>query len=174
MTVIATENDVRCERVTRRGPCLNAVAPGEKTCARHPLMNRGPKVTKRQMLYEMGQFQSRVAQFSGDTELKTLHGEIAVLRNLLEVVHQQCDSSIALVVKASIIGDLCAKITATVNTCNNIEAKLGGLLDRAKVTQLAEQTLQAVTDQVEKYITDDKVKRLFLKGVSESMLEILE
>lgn len=103
------------------------------------------------MVYQLGRFQERASKFVGDERLKSLHGEVAVMRHLLEVIHGECDGKPDLAIKSSTIVNLCKEITHTVNTLNAIEMKLGGLLDRERVATLAQTLLKRTTEAVKKH-----------------------
>ena len=141
----------RCQASNNQGQCRNTALEGAKNCAAHG-GNKQQKAqeTIRVRGYLLAKYNARARDHADDTELKSLRGEIGILRMLLENKLNQCGDPIKLAIQAPALSDLVMKIQKLVTGCHKLEVSLGQTLDQEQIMGIADSIINVIS----KHITD--------------------
>ena len=159
--------DIDWERVSEDHPeccetqgCLNKSLTGSRFCAAHG-GNKGVESAEAASLknYRLTKFHKQVQEKEGSSNIKSLTGEIAMLRQMVEEQWNSCEDANDLILKSGPISDLHTKIEKLVNSCNNIDKTLGNLIDKEKVVLFA----QTIVSIISPYIPEDKLDEINFK-----------
>jgi hypothetical protein len=167
----------RCDLILESGnQCMNRKVPGTPRCANHGgnfYQQRQEKASLRQ--YRLAKFQTQLEHFSGHSEIKSLREEIGILRMLLEERINKCSDEMDLLLQSGPISDLVVKIDKVVTSCHKLDNSLGGLLDKAKIKNLATQLMQVVASKLNEFAESKKVDVSdVLDAIASSFLEVLK
>jgi len=99
--------------------------------------------------YRIAQYQARVDEKSGGSEIKSLRDEIAILRILVEERVNVCKDSHDLLMQSGPISDLIMKVDKVVNSCHRLETHLGVMLDKTQALQWASEIVEIIGRHVE-------------------------
>ncbi len=156
------ENDPnRCQGITKgqsAGQCPYRAVENSKFCPMHGgsprvELNRKAEVAR----YRLGQYQSRMEEFSSDTEIKNLREEIGIVRMVLENVITQCKSANQLLLYSTNIQSLVGQVANLIKVAQSLEEKNNNLLDRKVVIVIADSIVTIVGE----YINDpDKLNEV--------------
>lgn len=154
----------QCQSGGKQGQCPYKKMPGYEYCQRHG----GPGALKQDereavRTYRLHAYQNRVNELADDGKIKSLREEIGITRMLLEAVINSCESESQLIIQCHKISDLVMKLEKLVSTCNNLEMKMGILLDRNAIIQIGSIIVGIVSD----FITDPQQR----EDVSKQILE---
>ena len=157
----------RCQHIIpRSGQCRNVAIEGCQYCSPHGGHVQERKIKALEMKnYRLSKFKARAEELSGSTQLSSLKDEVAILRILIEERINRCEGSVDLLLQSGPLSDLIMKCGALVEKCTKLEDKLGNLLDREKVTILA----QTIVEVVSNYVSDDQ-----LDEIAESISKTLD
>lgn len=161
------EDPRRCQGVTHQGQCINKAVENSKFCPAHG-GNKAFEANKVQELrnYRLDKFKAREVQRLGNSEgISSLKDEIGILRMLIEERLNQCNDAHDLMMMSGPLADLIMKVEKVVVSCNKLELRLGNLLDRSKILQLAQIIVQIINN----YITDETT----LDAISDDILNAL-
>ncbi len=159
--------DLDWERVAEDDPeccetqeCRNKSLQGSQFCAAHG-GNKGVESTNRASLknYRLTKFAKEVQEKQGSSEIKSLTGEIGMLRQIIQEQWNSCEDANDLILKSGPISDLFTKLEKLVNSCNNIDKTLGNLIEKEKVVQFAQTIVSIITP----YIPEEKLDELNFK-----------
>ena len=159
--------DINWERVPEDHPeccesqgCIIKRLPGSRFCAAHG-GNKGAESTAKKMLknYRLTKFAAEVQEKQGSSDIKSLTGEIGMLRQIIQEQWNSCDDANDLILKSGPISDLFTKLEKLVNSCNNIDKTLGNLIDKEKVVLFA----QTIVTIISPYIPEEKLDELNLR-----------
>ncbi len=159
--------DINWERVPADHPeccesqgCVNKRLQGSHFCAAHG-GNKGVASTEAKKLknYRLTKFASEVQEKQGSSDIKSLTGEIGMLRQIIQEQWNSCESANDLILKSGPISDLFTKLEKLVNSCNNIDKTLGNLIDREKLVTFA----QTIVSIISPYIPEEKLDELNIK-----------
>lgn len=166
---IKDEDDPRrCQGVRpTKGQCRNIAVEGSTFCPGHG-GNKAFEAEKKRKIrnYKLNKFHLRIQELGDSSYVMDLREEIALLRMLIEEKVNQCNDNTDLILVSGPLSDLVVKVEKLVTSCNRLDFKLGGLLDRTKVVQYAQSLVRIVA----KYVTDE----VALEKISEEFLTTLE
>lgn len=118
-------------------------------CPKHGGTKTADKIVRQSLHdYRLQIWQERVSEFSESDNVKTLRGEVGVLRLLLENTLNQCQTQQDLILYSHKISDLATKIERLVHTCDRLENRMGMVLDQAAAMMLAAQIVDVISKQV--------------------------
>ena len=120
--------------------------------------------------YRLQIWQERLDEFTESEHVKTLRGEIGVLRLTLETVLQQCRTPADLIMYSTKIADLSIKIERLVRTCNAAEAQMGMMMDRATAQMFASDVIQIISRHVKSPEAIDDIS----KGIIQALITATE
>jgi hypothetical protein len=164
----AEDDPNRCQSpgAEGEGQCVFLAEPGSKKCLKHGAVQEQRKAEKAKInAYRLQIWQERVDEFSEGEEVKTLRGEIAILRLVTETILNQCKEKHELVLYSGKIGDLVMKIEKLVTSCDRLETKFGMLLDKSAALVLASQIVEIIS----KYEKDGTV----IDAISSDIIGVL-
>lgn len=170
--------DLRCDfNISTGDRCGNFAEPGVSRCPLHGANKQLQAQENNSLrLYRLAKFQTRADQLTDHSKVKSLREEIAILRILLEEKINQCDDTHSLLLMSGPISDLIMKIEKIVASCHRLESSLGGLLDKTKVKQIANEMMNSVATRASEIledIPDTKISEL-LEAVAADVLASME
>lgn len=144
----------RCQGVKPlEGQCSNKAVEGSNFCPAHGGNRGAQKQVKKELRnYRLAQFKSRLDELGNNDNMINLRDEIAILRILIEEKMNMCKDTHDLILMSGPLSDLIMKVEKIVTSCNRLESKLGGLLDRTKILQFA----QTIVQIIGKYVKDEE------------------
>jgi len=122
--------------------------PGANHCARHGGNMANPK-EKHLRNYRLTKWKNRVGELADSQGIKSLREEVGILRIIMEEMLNQCEDATDLLLYSSRMADLVMKIEKVVISCDKMESKMGMLLSRESVLQLAGEFVSIIADQVD-------------------------
>ncbi len=166
---IKDEDDPRrCQGVRpSQGQCTNVRVEGSEYCPAHG-GNKAFQAAEKAGLrnYRLTKFKQRIQELGTSSHIISLRDEIGILRILIEEKINRCDDEVDLIMMSGPLSDLLMKSEKLVTSCNRLETKLGGLLDKTKVIQLAQTIVQIIS----KHLNDEQL----LEAISEDILKAME
>jgi len=159
-------NNPKCAQA---GCPLNAMDDSEY-CENHSRAREEHPSQKKKRLfnYNLGKFRAKVQDFAISPALKNLHEEIGVLRLMLESLINRCEDDHELMMNSTQISTLVLNIERLVTSANKLDINLGQLLDRNQATQLADELIQIITEE----ITDEEAVAHIAARITASMTRI--
>lgn len=154
ITKVSSPDDPnRCQAsIKSKGQCLNKAVPGGKYCLAHGGHVQVHAAKEKELNnYRLNQWKQRVSEFGSSNKIKDLRDEIAILRVLIEERMNSCRSTLDLLIHTQPLSELIMKVDKLVNSCQNLEIKMGLTLDKSAVVQLA----QVIVSIVSKYVEDE-------------------
>ena len=128
----------RCEATVKTGQCPYCKHGVSNYCVMHGANNSNQvQLEKTKRAYRLGRWQERVSEFADGDGVKCLREEIGILRMMLEDMFAQCQDSTDLLLYSQRMSDLVMKIEKLVVSCDKLENRMGMLLSKESVLQLA-------------------------------------
>lgn len=143
----------RCQCVTGQGQCTNKAIDGSSYCGAHGGNNAAKVLTQKNLSgYRLAKYQNRLAEFADSDKLKSLRDEIGILRILIEErFNYACKTDTDLLLQSGPLADLIMKVEKLVSSCDRIESKLGLMMDKTQVMQLATEVVEIISQ----FVTDE-------------------
>lgn len=98
--------------------------------------------------YRLQVWQQRLDEFAESEKVKSLRGEIGVLRLLAESILDQCKTKQDLLMYSSKISDLMVKTEKLVRTCDRVDSSVGMLLDRSTALAMGARIVEVIGKHV--------------------------
>lgn len=98
--------------------------------------------------YRLQVWQQRVSEFTESEHIKSLRGEIGILKMVLEQILNSCQNSQQLLVYSPKISDLVVKIEKVVMSCDRLERSMGMTMDKSTAMKLAADIVELISTQV--------------------------
>lgn len=149
----------RCQGVKPfHGQCTNKAMDGSNFCPAHG-GNKGHEAAKRTELrnYRLARANSRLVELGDSDNIINLRDEVAILRLLIEGKLDMAKDAHELLLMSGPLSDLIMKVEKLVTSCNRLESKLGGLLDKSKILQFAQTIIQIISQHVDDESTLDAI-----------------
>lgn len=151
-----TNDEDRCPTAKgSSGQCPNRVlhVDGERVsdyCSMHG-GNRAFLAKKAENLrnYRLSKWQHKLNQKTDSPALKSLSEEIGILRVILEEKLNALNTTTDLIIAAGPVSDLILKIEKLVLSAQKLDEKLGRVLDRAQVIELADRLVSVLEEEIE-------------------------
>lgn len=141
----------RCQAVHGKGQCRYKQCNGSLYCPMHggnkAVAAQAEKV-KRQ--YQFAKWQEQADSFADEDGIKSLRGEIGITRMLLQETVSRCKNGGELLLYSGKIGDLIGKIEKLVVSCDRLESRMGNVLDKGKILEIA----ATLVEIVGRHVTD--------------------
>jgi hypothetical protein len=140
----------RCEGTISTGQCINCKVPGADYCPNHGA-NKQLQARNREAVrnYRLQRWKQRVGEMAESDSIKSLREEVGILRVILEEMLNQCNDSTDLLLYSQRMSDLVMKIEKLVSSCDRLENRMGLLLSKDSVLQLAATYVQIINLHVE-------------------------
>jgi hypothetical protein len=150
LEVVPEDHPERCQQVTGTGQCRNKAKEGTNRCPIHD--RHSERLVKKEKLhaYQLGVWQARLEEFLEGPDLKSLAGEIGILRMMLENILKQIDTPTKFLIHNNIINDTVGRIERVVGTFDRIEEKSGRMLDKSAILRL----VGTIVDIISKHVSD--------------------
>lgn len=154
----------RCIATVKTGQCPYCKIDHTDYCPMHG-SNKGSiaqnEETKRN--YQLRRWKNRVNDFADNDQIKSLREEVGILRMVMEEILNKCEDSTDLLMASHRISDTAMKIEKLVVSCDKLENRMGQLLSKRAVVQLAGEYVQIINN----YVTDPDT----IEHISEEMID---
>ena len=153
----------RCIATVTNGQCPYCKDNGTDYCPMHG-SNKGAIKANGEVKrnYQLSRWKNRINSFADNDQIKSLREEIGILRMVMEEILNKCEDSTDLLMASHRISDVAMKIEKLVVSCDKLESRMGLLLSKRAVVQLAGEYVQIINN----YITDPDT----IEHISEEML----
>lgn len=144
---------MQCEYITQRGQCHNEAESNHRFCAEHSKHSTQSLINQYRVACKLlGDAPERHAQIDS---LKSLRGEIALLRSLIESRMNMIESQAELVAAMPMLKDSFIAVEKLVSACHQMDVKLANLLDKQTLISLAQDIIRIIDARVRKITKDD-------------------
>jgi hypothetical protein len=158
----------RCDATVANGPCSGQCpyikVENTNRCPMHgynsPMQVQQDEVKR---TYRLRHWQRRMEEFADDNQIKSLREEIGILRIVMEEILHKCEDSTDLLMMSNRISNIAMQIEKLVVSCDKLEGRMGMLLSKRAVIQLAAQFVEIINT----YVDDPEI----IEGISENMLK---
>ena len=134
----------RCHGVRGGDVCMNKAVNGSEYCEYHG-DNKKSNISQ----YRLSKFQARLEEKAGQSNIKSLRDEIAILRITLEERLNSMQSPLEILTHTHTIGDMCLKIEKLVTSCHKLEKSMNNFMDETQATQFGLELVQIITRHVD-------------------------
>jgi hypothetical protein len=170
---VAPDSPDRCQGAYTQGQCPYKSVPGSDKCHMHGghwAVRKAEANSKR--AYRLAQWQQRTEDFADDAEVKSLRGEIGILRLLMEETVRMCKDGQELLLYSSKISDLATRLEKLVSSCHRLETSTGLLLDKAAALQLASVIVSIISEHVRDEEAIDAIAQKILIAITHTKTEV--
>lgn len=144
----------RCEATLTNGQCVNCKVSGADYCVTHGANSQLQRVNGEAVRnYRLKRWQQRVGEMADSSSVKSLREEVGILRVILEEMVNKCEDSLDLLLYSQRMSDLVMKIEKLVSSCDRLENRMGLLLGKDSVLQLAATYVQIINN----YVVDPEI-----------------
>lgn len=157
----------RCQTTIPGGQCPNPALEGHEVCATH--VRSGKDRELQHYLITNKLLGTAARRHAGVAEIKSLRDEIALTRAMVEVLYNSIESQAELVAAMPRIHANILAIEKLVNTCHQMEVRLGDLLDKAALLTLAQRLIEIIDSNLKGVPDHD----LIVENVATQMLEAI-
>jgi hypothetical protein len=98
--------------------------------------------------YRLARWKDRVGELADSDQIKSLREEIGILRMIMEEILNKCEDSTDLLMASHRISDTAMKIEKLVVSCDKLETRMGQLLSKRAIVQLAGTYVQIINSHV--------------------------
>lgn len=159
---------MQCEYITCRGQCSNEAEPGQKFCGEHSAHSTQYLINQYRVTCKLlGDAPERHAQ--ADT-LKSLRGEIALLRSLIESRLNSIESEAELVAAMPMLRDSFVAVEKLVSATHALDVKLANLLDKQTLVSLAQDIIRIIDTKVREVARDDIDIELVIEEIGQQIV----
>jgi hypothetical protein len=152
------EPAIRCIATVKSGQCPYVKDNNTDYCPMHGA-NKGVIKANGEVRrnYQLRRWKNRVDSFADNDQIKSLREEIGILRMVMEELLNKCEDSTDLLMTSHRIADVAMKIEKLVVSCDKLENRMGLLLSKRAVVQLAGEYVQIINN----YVSDpDTIERI--------------
>lgn len=143
----------RCQRTIPGGQCPKRAAYGSEYCESH----KGKSMELNHYLITNKLLGDKARRHAGSREIKSLRDEIALTRAMVEVIYNGIETQAELMAAMPRIHASILAIEKLVNTCHQMEVKLGSLLDKASLLTLAQSIINIISVNLEGVENRDEI-----------------
>ena len=137
---------MQCEYLSSFGQCKKEAVKDDHFCEEHTSRDNQDKVGV--YLITNRFFGEAAARHAESDKIKSLEGEIAILRALLERRLNSIESEAEAVSMAPIIKDTMLAIDKLVNSWHAMDVKLGNVLSKNALLKLAQEFIEIITKTI--------------------------
>lgn len=154
----------RCIATVKSGQCPYCKEGNTDYCPMHGANKSILKANGEiQRNYRLGRWKERIGELADNDQIKSLREEIGILRMLMEEILNKCEDSTDLLMASHRIADVAMKIEKLVVSCDKLESRMGQLLSKRAIIQLAGEYVQIINT----FVTDPET----IEQISERMLD---
>lgn len=162
---------MQCEYITCRGQCSKQAEPGQRFCAEHSKHSTQSLINQYRVACKLlGDAPDRHANI--DT-LKSLRGEIALLRSLIESRMNMIESEAELVAAMPMLKDSFIAVEKLVTACHNMDVKLANLLDKQTLISLAQDIIKIIDTEVRKVARNDVNIDVVIEDIGQQIVKAI-
>jgi hypothetical protein len=136
----------QCEYISSYGQCKSPALEGRRFCDKHAPNSNATIVGQYHLACKL--LEDAPARHSDAKNLKSLVGEIAVLKSLFEKRLNMIDNDAELITAIPTLKDLADRIEKLVSSAHAMDVKLGNLLSKASLVSLAGQMISAIEENI--------------------------
>jgi hypothetical protein len=141
---------MQCDYVTSVGQCANeAIAPG-RFCEKHSA--QGSKTLINQYRIACTVLGDGPERHAADSEMKSVKGEIAIIRSLLESRLNMIQNDAELVSAMPLLKDYALAVEKLASSCHAMDVKLSNLLSKNVLLSLAQDMIGIIDGHVRELI----------------------
>jgi hypothetical protein len=151
VTRVSSETDLeRCQAGTSKGQCMNRQVANTEFCPAHG----GPAILAKQDQAAIRRFKkskwfAQIADEHGDQDsLKSLTGEIALLKILQAEILNRCNTRHELIMNQGQLSDLVVKTEKLVTSAHKLQKDMAGLIDRSVLMHFASQIIEIIVAEI--------------------------
>ena len=132
----------QCEYISSFGQCKQQATGGSKFCPNHSSKAKASVIGQYHIACQM--LEDAPYRHSDSANLKSLVGEIAVLKSLFEKRINMVDCEVELIAAIPTLKDLAEKIEKLVSSAHAMDVKLGNLLSKGALIALSQEIIKAI------------------------------
>ena len=163
----------QCEYISSYSQCGNEALEGKRFCDKHSQKANATVIGQYHVACRL--LEDAPERHSDAKNLKSLVGEIAVLKSLFEKRINMIDNEAELIAAISSLKDLAEKIEKLVSSAHAMDVKLGNLLSKASLVSLAGQMISAIEENIRPFA--DKLGTntvdIAIEKIGESIIEAI-
>ena len=133
---------MQCEYPTPKGPCKNKAIVGSRFCERHE--PKSEEIRLEQYILSKRVLGDSPTRHAAADEVKSLRSEIALLRSIVEHRINMLETDAEFVSALPTLKDSFLAIEKLVSSCHAMEVKLGTLLNKGALIDLAQKIVQVI------------------------------
>jgi hypothetical protein len=122
-------------------------------CPKHGKTRAMAQQKKEYHDYLSGQWQMELEKFASSDKVKSLRGELGVLRLLVQKTLEKCQTADDLLMYSTKLASLAMQIEKLVVSCDKLEVRMGELLTREVALSFA----SSIISILQEYVKDDMV-----------------
>lgn len=167
---ITREDDPeRCTGITGKGQCIFKRYPGTVFCIMHGKGAIDAEEKKKARVYQLTRFQAQFERHQDHDEIKTLQGEIALVRMALEMILNKCQDVDDIYMNINRINELVRTIEKLVMSCHKLELSSNTLIGKEKIFTIGDFILGLVGQ----YISDPDVLLALAEKMSSGLIDVI-
>lgn len=143
---------MQCNYITKRGQCSNEAIPNTNFCPEHSKKSAQTMINEYRIACKL--LGDAPERHSRSDNLKSLKGEIALLRSLIESRMNMINSEAELVAAMPSLKDSFIAVEKLVSACHNMDVKLANLLDKQVLISLAQDLVKIIDTNMRKIAPD--------------------
>ena len=107
--------------------------------------------------YRLQVWQKRVSEFTESDHVKSLRGEIGILKMVLEQILNNCQDSNQLLIYSPKISNMVAGIEKVVMSCDRLERSMNLTMDKSTAMKLAADIVELISSKVSDPVVIDEI-----------------
>lgn len=119
--------------------------------------------------YQLQVWQRRVSEFAESDQVKSLRGEIGILRMIIETVLNMCNNNQELMIYSTKIADLVIKCEKLVTRCESIENKSSMLMDKSAALAYGGKVIDIIGRHVDDPEVIEKISNDLIDALKETL-----
>ena len=136
----------KCEYITTHGQCSNEATPPGHFCPHHSATSHKTMMNQyRIACSQLGDTPERHAQAE---QLKSISGEIVILRSLLETRLNMIDNPAELIAAMPMLKEYTLAVEKLATSCHTMDVKIGNLLDKQALMNLAREIITIIETNI--------------------------
>ena len=144
---------MQCEYITHKGQCTKEAVSNSRFCPDHSAHSKEAMINQYRVACKLlGDAPQRHSQSDA---LKSLKGEIVLLRSLIESRLNMVQSEPELVAAMPALKDSFLAVEKLVASCHQMDTKLANLLDKQALISLAQDIIQIMDHHMRNIARDD-------------------
>ena len=137
---------MRCDHITTRGQCKNEAIAPTRFCDKHSERSQATMINQYRIACRL--LAPTAQRHNEGNTLKSLRGEIVILRSMLERRLNLIESDAELMAAMPAIKDAALAIDKLATSCHNMDVKLGNLLDKQALMTLAQRIIVIIEEGI--------------------------